>query len=98
MDVVEIRQRAIELEADLWPGHAEDRRGAAELLAAFADYDPALRRRALLGEAGSGFAGVICWPTRPSVPRTSLEDEAQQLVVRSGATTVSDAVCTFEGS
>jgi len=50
--------RAIELEADLWPDHAEDRRGAAELLAAFADYDPALLRRALLGEAGSGAAGA----------------------------------------
>jgi hypothetical protein len=45
------------LEADLWPDHGEDRRGAAELLAAFADYDAALSRRALLGEAGSGFAG-----------------------------------------
>ena len=31
--------------------------GAAELLAAFADYDAALLRRALLGEAGAGSAG-----------------------------------------
>jgi hypothetical protein len=36
--------------------HSEDRRGAAELLADYADYDPALLRRALLGEAGSGSA------------------------------------------
>jgi hypothetical protein len=57
VDPAELRQRAISLEADLWPDHAEDRRGAAELLAAFADYDPALLRRALLGEAGSGSAG-----------------------------------------
>jgi hypothetical protein len=28
---------AVELETDLWPDHAEDRSGAAELLAAFAD-------------------------------------------------------------
>jgi hypothetical protein len=53
----ELRQRAIELEAGVWPGHAEDRRGAAELLAAFAGYDAALLRRALLGDAGSGSAG-----------------------------------------
>lgn len=42
----------------LWPDHAEDRRGAAERLAAFADDDPALLRRALLGEAGSGVGGA----------------------------------------
>jgi hypothetical protein len=53
----ELRQRAVELETDLWPDHAENRRGAAELLAGLADYDPALLRRALLGEAGSGSAG-----------------------------------------
>ena len=52
-----LRQRAIELEAGVWPNDTEDRRGAAELLAAFADYDPALLRRALLGDAGSGSAG-----------------------------------------
>jgi len=40
----ELRQRAVELEADLWRDAAEDRRGAAELLAAFADYDPVLLR------------------------------------------------------
>jgi hypothetical protein len=57
VDPAELRERAVELEADLWPDHAEDRRGADELLAAFADYDPALLRRALLGEAGSGSAG-----------------------------------------
>jgi hypothetical protein len=57
MDPAELRQRAVELEADLWPDYAEDRRGAAELLAGLADYDPALLRRALLGEAGSGAAG-----------------------------------------
>ena len=57
MTPAELRQRAIELEADLWADQPEDRRGAAELLAAFADYDPALLRRALLGEAGSGSAG-----------------------------------------
>jgi hypothetical protein len=57
MDPADLRQRAVELEADLWPDHAEDRRGAAELLAAFADYDPALLRRALLGEVGCGSAG-----------------------------------------
>ena len=45
------------LKADLWPDHTEDRRGATELLAAFADYDPAPLRRALLGEAGSGSTG-----------------------------------------
>jgi hypothetical protein len=56
VDAAELRQRAVELEADLWPDHAEDRRGAAELLAGLADY-PALLRRALLGEAGSGPAG-----------------------------------------
>jgi hypothetical protein len=39
MDAAELRQRAVQLEADLWPDHAEDRRGAAELLAAFAAYD-----------------------------------------------------------
>jgi hypothetical protein len=50
----ELRQRAVELEADLWPDHAEDRRGAAELLARLAGWDAALLRRALLGEAGSG--------------------------------------------
>jgi hypothetical protein len=43
VDPAELRQRAIDLEADLWPDHAEDRRGAAELLAAFAGYDPAPR-------------------------------------------------------
>jgi len=32
----ELRQRAVALEADLWPDHAEHRR-AAEFLAAFAD-------------------------------------------------------------
>ena len=57
VDPAELRHRAIALEADLRPDHAEDRRGAAELLAAFADDDPALLRRALLGEAGSGSAG-----------------------------------------
>lgn len=57
MDPAELRQQAIELEADLWSDHAEDRHGGAELLAAFADYDPALHQRALLGEAGSGAAG-----------------------------------------
>jgi hypothetical protein len=57
VEPAELRQRAIDLEADLWPGHAEDRRGAAELLAGLADYDPALLRRALLGEAGAGCAG-----------------------------------------
>lgn len=41
----------------MWPDHAEDRRGAAELLAALADYDAALLRRALLGDAGSGSSG-----------------------------------------
>jgi hypothetical protein len=40
-NAAELRQRAVALEADLWPDHAEDRRGAAELL----------------GEAGSGSAG-----------------------------------------
>jgi hypothetical protein len=58
VDPAELRRRAVELEADPWPDHAEDRPGAAELLAAFADYDPVLLRRALLGEAGSGSAGV----------------------------------------
>ncbi len=53
MDPAELRQRAAELEAELWADQPEDRRGAAELLAAFADYNPALLRRALLGEAGS---------------------------------------------
>jgi hypothetical protein len=57
VDPSELRQRAVELEADLWRDHPEDRRGAAELLAGLADYDPALLRRALLGEAGSGSAG-----------------------------------------
>jgi hypothetical protein len=57
MDAAELRQRAVHLEADLWPDHAEERRGAAELLAGLADYDAALLRRALLGEAGSGSAG-----------------------------------------
>jgi len=41
----------------LWPAHVEDRRGPAELLAAFADWDHALLRWALLGKAGSGSAG-----------------------------------------
>ena len=57
VDQTELRRRAVELEADLWPDHSEDRRGAAELLAGLADYDQALLRRALLGEAGSGSAG-----------------------------------------
>jgi len=57
VDPAGLRIRAIELEADLWPDHAEDRRGAAELLAGLADYDPAMLRRAQLGEAGSGSAG-----------------------------------------
>jgi hypothetical protein len=57
VDAAELRQRAVELEDDLWPDHAEDRRGAAELLAGLVDYDPALLRRALLGDAGSGSAG-----------------------------------------
>ncbi len=57
MTPAELRQRAVELEADLWRDHAEDRRGAAELLAGLADYDSALLRRASLGEAGSGAAG-----------------------------------------
>jgi hypothetical protein len=57
LDPAELRQRAAELEADVWPDHAEDRREAAELLAGLADYAPALLRRALLGEAGSGAAG-----------------------------------------
>ena len=70
MDPAELRQRAAELEADLWLDHAEDRRGAAELLAAFADYDPALLRRALFGEAGSDPLGVICSPTRSNARRT----------------------------
>ena len=39
------------------PRRRPTRRGAAELLAGLADYDPALLRRALLGEAGSGAAG-----------------------------------------
>jgi hypothetical protein len=53
----DLRRRAVELEADLWPNHSEDRRGAAELLVGLADCDPALLRRALLGEAGSGSKG-----------------------------------------
>jgi hypothetical protein len=53
LNPAELRQRAIKLKADLWSDDAEDRRGAAELLAALADYDPAPLRRALLGEAGS---------------------------------------------
>jgi hypothetical protein len=57
VDASELRKRAVELEADLWPDHAEDRRGAAELLASLANYDPVPLRRALLGEAGSGSAG-----------------------------------------
>jgi len=57
VDPAELRQRAIELEASVWPDDAEDRRGAAELLAGFADYDASLLRRALLGDAGSGAAG-----------------------------------------
>jgi len=61
---------AIELEADLWSDHAEDRRGAAELLAALADYDPALLRRALLGEWRRARRAVICSPTRSNAPRT----------------------------
>jgi hypothetical protein len=31
VDAAELRQPAVELEGDLWPDHAEDRRGAAEL-------------------------------------------------------------------
>lgn len=57
VDPAELRQRAIELEAGVWPKHSEDRRGAAELLAALADYDPGRLRDALLGDAGSGPAG-----------------------------------------
>jgi len=57
LDPADLRQQAIQLQADLWPDRAEDRRSAAELLAAFARYDPALLRRALLGDAGSGSAG-----------------------------------------
>jgi hypothetical protein len=57
VDPAELRRRAVELETDLWPDNSEDRRGAAELLVGFADHDPALLRRALLGEAGSGAAG-----------------------------------------
>jgi hypothetical protein len=57
MDPTELRIRAIVLEADLRAGDAEDRRGAAELPAALADWNPALLRRAQLGAAGSGSAG-----------------------------------------
>jgi hypothetical protein len=57
LDAAELRQRAVELAVDLWPDHPEDRRGAAELLAGLADWDPALLRRAMLGEAGSASAG-----------------------------------------
>ena len=46
------------LEADLWPDHAEDRRGAAELLAVFADDDPVVLRHAQLGHGSFGFGGV----------------------------------------
>jgi hypothetical protein len=56
VDAAELRQRATALEGDLWPDHSEDRR-AAELLAAFADYDPDVAQTALMGEAGSGSAG-----------------------------------------
>ncbi len=47
----ELRARAMKLEADA------DQRGAAELLAAPADWDPAVLRRAMLGVSGSGTAG-----------------------------------------
>jgi hypothetical protein len=47
MDAAELRQRAAELEADVWLVHSEDRRAAGELLVA------ALLRRAQPGEAGS---------------------------------------------
>jgi hypothetical protein len=57
LDAAELRQRAVALAADLWPGHPEDRRGAAELLAGLADWDPALLRRAMLDETGLASAG-----------------------------------------
>lgn len=58
----ELRQRAVELELEaevsgpdgLGP---EDFEGAAALLAALAGWDPALLRRALLGETGQSNAG-----------------------------------------
>jgi hypothetical protein len=78
VDPAERRQRAVELEADLWPDHAEDRRGAVELLAGLADYDPARLSSALLGEAGSGSAGrdpladaIECAETRAAVSCSS---------------------------
>ena len=46
-----------ELEDDLWLGDVDDRRGAAELLAALAERDPVLLRGALLGEADDGNRG-----------------------------------------
>jgi hypothetical protein len=57
MNPAELRRRAIELEAEVVRNDSEDRRGAAELLAALADYDAGLLRNALLGDAGSGPAG-----------------------------------------
>ena len=74
MDPTELRQRAIELEADLWPDHAEDSRRAAEarrVRRLRAGATPSWRSSARQGRdtLGSG-----CSPTRSSVPRTSAAD------------------------
>lgn len=55
----ELRQRAVELEGevrrdDLGP---EDDEGAAALLAALAEWNPVVLRRAMIGETGDGNRG-----------------------------------------
>ena len=57
MEPVDLRQRAAELETDLWSDYTEDRRSAAELLAELAGRDVELLRRAMLGETGRGNRG-----------------------------------------
>jgi hypothetical protein len=56
----ELRQRVAELEAEVQAdgNDPEDHRSAAELLAALAEWDAALLRRAAMGESGEGNAGV----------------------------------------
>ena len=58
MEPVKLRQRAAELETDLWSDYTEDRRSAAELLAELAGRDVELLRRAMLGETVQGSSGT----------------------------------------
>lgn len=56
----ELRRRAAELEAEVRADTLgpDDEHGAAALLAALAECDPARLRQAMLGEAGDRYRGV----------------------------------------